>query len=120
MNALPWLLLPDAQLLGGLSPGYWLVRLRTGTGVRTQCSGPTGATNRRDARPRRLRARASAQRAEGCARGVRYKRGGSTEAGNSWGTRNTPATACAAMAFCIIVFLHGSRFQRFPAPRGTA
>jgi hypothetical protein len=46
--------------------------------------------------------------------------GGSTEAGNSWGTRNTPATACAAMAFCIIVFLHGSRFQRFPAPRGTA
>jgi glycerol-3-phosphate acyltransferase PlsY len=28
-----------------VSPGYWLVRLRTGTDVRTQGSGATGATN---------------------------------------------------------------------------
>lgn len=45
MNALPWLVLPAAYLLGGVSPGYWLVRLRTGADVRTVGSGATGATN---------------------------------------------------------------------------
>jgi glycerol-3-phosphate acyltransferase PlsY len=45
MNVLPWLVLPAAYLLGGFSPGYWLVRLRTGADVRTQGSGATGATN---------------------------------------------------------------------------
>jgi glycerol-3-phosphate acyltransferase PlsY len=45
MNALPWLVVPAAYLLGGISPGYWLVRLRTGGDVRTQGSGATGATN---------------------------------------------------------------------------
>jgi acyl phosphate:glycerol-3-phosphate acyltransferase len=34
-----------AYLLGGLSPGHWLVRRRTGTDVRAQGSGATGATN---------------------------------------------------------------------------
>ncbi|MFA5058772.1 MAG: glycerol-3-phosphate acyltransferase, partial [Opitutaceae bacterium] len=34
-----------AYLLGGLSPGYWLVRWRTGIDVRTTGSGGTGATN---------------------------------------------------------------------------
>ena len=42
---LPWLVIPAAWLLGGVSPGYWLVRLRTGADVRTQGSGATGATN---------------------------------------------------------------------------
>lgn len=42
---LPWLVVPAAWLLGGVSPGYWLVRLRTGADVRTQGSGATGATN---------------------------------------------------------------------------
>jgi glycerol-3-phosphate acyltransferase PlsY len=32
-------------VLGGLSAGYWLVRWRTGTDVRTHGSGATGATN---------------------------------------------------------------------------
>jgi glycerol-3-phosphate acyltransferase PlsY len=45
MNALPWLVIPAAYVLGGVSPGYWLVRLRTGADVRTQGSGATGATN---------------------------------------------------------------------------
>lgn len=45
MNALPWLIVPVAYLAGGVSPGYWLVRLRTGADVRTQGSGATGATN---------------------------------------------------------------------------
>ena len=45
MNLLPWLVIPGAYLLGGVSPGYWLVRMRTGTDVRTQGSGATGATN---------------------------------------------------------------------------
>jgi acyl phosphate:glycerol-3-phosphate acyltransferase len=45
MNALPWLIVPAAYFLGGISPGYWLVRLRTGGDVRTQGSGATGATN---------------------------------------------------------------------------
>jgi len=34
-----------AYLLGGFSPGYWLVRWRTGIDVRTTGSGGTGATN---------------------------------------------------------------------------
>ncbi len=38
-------LLVLAYLLGGLSPGYWLVRWRTGIDVRTTGSGGTGATN---------------------------------------------------------------------------
>ena len=45
MTPLVWLILPAAYLLGGVSPGYWLVRLRTGEDVRTQGSGATGATN---------------------------------------------------------------------------
>ena len=46
MNAvLPWLVVPIAYVVGGLSAGYWLVRLRTGADVRTQGSGATGATN---------------------------------------------------------------------------
>jgi glycerol-3-phosphate acyltransferase PlsY len=45
MLALAWLVVPAAYLLGGLSPGYWLVRLRTGKDVRTVGSGATGATN---------------------------------------------------------------------------
>jgi glycerol-3-phosphate acyltransferase PlsY len=38
-------LLVLAYLLGGFSPGYWLVRWRTGLDVRTTGSGGTGATN---------------------------------------------------------------------------
>ncbi|MDD2764112.1 MAG: glycerol-3-phosphate acyltransferase [Opitutaceae bacterium] len=38
-------LVAAAYLLGGLSPGYWLVRWRTGIDVRTMGSGGTGATN---------------------------------------------------------------------------
>jgi glycerol-3-phosphate acyltransferase PlsY len=34
-----------AYLIGGLSPGYWLVRWRAGVDVRTTGSGGTGATN---------------------------------------------------------------------------
>jgi len=34
-----------AYLVGGLSPGYWLVRWRAGIDVRTTGSGGTGATN---------------------------------------------------------------------------
>ena len=34
-----------AYLLGGLSPGHWLVRRRTGIDIRTQGTGVTGATN---------------------------------------------------------------------------
>lgn len=45
MNPLPWLVLPAAYLLGGVSAGYWLVRLRTGGDVRAQGSGATGASN---------------------------------------------------------------------------
>lgn len=44
-DLLPWLTVPAAWLLGGVSPGYWLVRLRTGGDVRAQGSGATGATN---------------------------------------------------------------------------
>ncbi|MDP3071748.1 MAG: glycerol-3-phosphate acyltransferase [Opitutaceae bacterium] len=44
-DQLPWLVLPAAWLLGGVSPGYWIVRLRTGADVRQQGSGATGATN---------------------------------------------------------------------------
>ena len=40
-----WLVVPAAYLLGGVSPGYLLVRLRTGEDVRRQGSGATGATN---------------------------------------------------------------------------
>jgi glycerol-3-phosphate acyltransferase PlsY len=39
------LLLALAFLIGGFSPGYWLVRWRTGLDVRTIGSGGTGATN---------------------------------------------------------------------------
>lgn len=39
------LLLAVAFLLGGFSPGYWLVRWRMGLDVRTTGSGGTGATN---------------------------------------------------------------------------
>jgi glycerol-3-phosphate acyltransferase PlsY len=45
MDLLPWLVVTGAYLLGGVSPGYWLVRMRTGTDVRAQGSGATGATN---------------------------------------------------------------------------
>jgi len=46
MNSLAlFIILPAAYLLGGLSPGHWLVRRRTGTDVRAQGSGVTGATN---------------------------------------------------------------------------
>src|SRR5215207_10054628 len=45
MNPAAWLILPAAYLLGGSSAGYWLVRFRTGTDVRRQGSGATGATN---------------------------------------------------------------------------
>jgi glycerol-3-phosphate acyltransferase PlsY len=45
MHPLAWLILPAAYLLGGVSAGYWLVRLQTGADVRTQGSGATGATN---------------------------------------------------------------------------
>jgi acyl phosphate:glycerol-3-phosphate acyltransferase len=34
-----------AYLLGGLSPGHWLVKRRAGIDVRTQGTGVTGATN---------------------------------------------------------------------------
>jgi glycerol-3-phosphate acyltransferase PlsY len=34
-----------AYLFGGLSPGHWLVKRRTGTDVRGQGTGVTGATN---------------------------------------------------------------------------
>lgn len=45
MHPLAWLVLPAAYFLGGVSPGYWLVRLRTGADLRAQGSGATGATN---------------------------------------------------------------------------
>ena len=45
MPTLAWLTVPLAYLLGGVSPGYWLVRLRTGSDVRQLGSGATGATN---------------------------------------------------------------------------
>jgi glycerol-3-phosphate acyltransferase PlsY len=45
MSAFAWLVVPAAYLLGGISPGYLLVRRRTGEDVRAQGSGATGATN---------------------------------------------------------------------------
>ena len=45
MSPLAWLVIPAAYLLGGVSPGYLLVRRRTGEDVRAQGSGATGATN---------------------------------------------------------------------------
>lgn len=39
------MLMIGAYLLGGVSPGYWLVRLCAGIDVRTTGSGVTGATN---------------------------------------------------------------------------
>jgi acyl phosphate:glycerol-3-phosphate acyltransferase len=45
MSPFAWLVVPVAYLWGGVSPGYWLVRRRTGTDVRAQGSGATGATN---------------------------------------------------------------------------
>jgi glycerol-3-phosphate acyltransferase PlsY len=38
-------LIVGAYLIGGFSPGYWLVRWRRGIDVRTTGSGGTGATN---------------------------------------------------------------------------
>jgi glycerol-3-phosphate acyltransferase PlsY len=40
-----WLVIPAAYLLGCVSPGYLLVRRRTGEDLRAQGSGATGATN---------------------------------------------------------------------------
>jgi glycerol-3-phosphate acyltransferase PlsY len=45
MSPAAWLVIPAAYLLGGVSPGYLLVRRRTGADVRAQGSGATGATN---------------------------------------------------------------------------
>jgi glycerol-3-phosphate acyltransferase PlsY len=45
MSAFAWLVVPAAYLFGGISPGYLLVRRRTGEDVRAQGSGATGATN---------------------------------------------------------------------------
>ena len=45
MSPIAWLVLPAAYLVGGFSPGYWLVRRRTGADIRAQGSGATGATN---------------------------------------------------------------------------
>jgi glycerol-3-phosphate acyltransferase PlsY len=45
MSPAAWLVLPGVYLLGGVSPGYLLVRRRTGEDVRAQGSGATGATN---------------------------------------------------------------------------
>jgi acyl phosphate:glycerol-3-phosphate acyltransferase len=45
MSPTAWLIVPAAYLLGGVSPGYLLVRMRTGEDVRRQGSGATGATN---------------------------------------------------------------------------
>jgi glycerol-3-phosphate acyltransferase PlsY len=45
MSPTAWLVIPAAYLLGGISPGYLLVRRRTGKDVRRQGSGATGATN---------------------------------------------------------------------------
>src|ERR1700722_2071300 len=38
-------LVVGAYLLGGISPGWWLVRRKTGTDLRAEGSGATGATN---------------------------------------------------------------------------
>lgn len=45
MELFPWLIVPFAYLLGGVSAGYWLVRRRTGADLRGIGSGATGATN---------------------------------------------------------------------------
>jgi acyl phosphate:glycerol-3-phosphate acyltransferase len=45
MSPFAWLVIPAAYLLGGVSPGYLLVRRKTGEDVRAQGSGATGATN---------------------------------------------------------------------------
>jgi acyl phosphate:glycerol-3-phosphate acyltransferase len=45
MHPAAWLVIPAAYLLGGVSPGYLLVRRWTGEDVRAQGSGATGATN---------------------------------------------------------------------------
>src|SRR5262245_14621671 len=45
MSPFAWLVIPVAYLLGGVSAGYWLVRLQTGVDVRAQGTGVTGATN---------------------------------------------------------------------------
>ena len=42
---LPWAFVCLSYLLGGVMPGYWLVRVRTGGDVREHGSGGTGATN---------------------------------------------------------------------------
>ncbi|MDR0901174.1 MAG: glycerol-3-phosphate acyltransferase [Opitutaceae bacterium] len=45
MEHIPWLTVLSAYLLGSVSPGWFLVRLKTGGDVRVQGSGATGATN---------------------------------------------------------------------------
>ncbi|WP_068770717.1 glycerol-3-phosphate acyltransferase [Termitidicoccus mucosus] len=45
MEHIPWLTVLFAYLLGSISPGWFLVRLKTGGDVRGQGSGATGATN---------------------------------------------------------------------------
>jgi glycerol-3-phosphate acyltransferase PlsY len=45
MEHIPWLTVLFAYLLGSVSPGWFLVRLKTGGDVRGQGSGATGATN---------------------------------------------------------------------------
>lgn len=191
MNVLPWLVLPAAYLLGGFSPGYWLVRLRTGADVRTQGSGATGATN-----SARLLGKGGfalvllldavkgalaviVARAAGLTGGWEFAAGTAVVAGHVWPvqlrfrggrglgpllgawlalaplaigicmvvagacwaiskrriwsglfgtlllpvttwwvTRNLIATACTAMAFCIITFAHRSHFRSAAAPSG--
>ncbi len=193
MNVLPWLVLPAAYLLGGFSPGYWLVRLRTGADVRTQGSGATGATN-----SARLLGKGGfalvllldavkgalavfVARAAGLTGGWEFAAGTAVVAGHVWPvqlrfrggrglgpllgawlalaplaigvclvvagvgwaiskrriwsglfgtlllpvttwwvTRNLNATACAAMAFCIITFAHRSHFRPAATPSGSA
>ncbi len=45
MEHIPWLTVLSAYLIGSISPGWFLVRLKTGGDVRGQGSGATGATN---------------------------------------------------------------------------
>lgn len=190
MSPLVWLILPAAYFLGGISPGYWLVRMRTGADVRTQGSGATGATNAARMLGRGGFALVLAldavkgalavlgARAVGLTGGWEFAAGTAVVAGHVWpvqmgfrggrglgpllgawlvlaplaigaclliagiawgvskhrvfsglfgtlllpvatwwGTRNTPATLCTALAFCIIAFAHRSHFTSAPVPR---
>jgi glycerol-3-phosphate acyltransferase PlsY len=193
MNVLPWFVLPAAYLLGGFSPGYWLVRLRTGADVRAQGSGATGATNSArllgkggfalvlllDALKGALAVLGA--RAAGLTGGWEFAAGTAVVAGHVWpvqlrfqggrglgpllgawlvlaplaigaciliagvcwaiskrriwsglfgtlllpgttwwATRSLPATACTAMAFCIIAFAHRSHINPAAASSGPA